>query len=280
MMAWSDRRYADSGSPLFASSQWSATLWIIAITVAVQVVIWLVGGGMRGSGTYTAMSWLDLQWNELLGPQIWRWVTYVFLHGSVGHLFWNMLLLYFMGRMLEPHMGRKRFTIVYLTFGALAGLGYPIRGAFLDGPHPGVIGASGAIMGLVGLFGARFPRAQVLLLFVPVTGAAMAAIIVGIDVLSLIATPEGSGTAVGVHLAGASVGVIWGLWSTRLELVVTQMAQQRRRRSKQKEQARLQADNAEMDRILEKISSQGMGELTDAERDFLRRQSERLKGRS
>ncbi len=278
-MAWSDRRYAQEG-PLFGAPQKSATFWIVVVTIAIQVLIWLIGGAARGAGTQRIYSWFELEWSQLLGFQVWRYITYLFLHGSPGHLLWNMLILYFMGQMLEPHFGRKRFTQIYLCLGAFAALGYPIEEAFHAPPHLPVVGASGAILGLVGLFGAKFPRAEVRLIFIPVTGAAMAAIIIGMNILTVIAYPEGTGTATGVHLAGAAAGIFYGLCWSRVELFLDTAKHQRERKKASREADRKMADNREMDRILEKISEHGMGELTEEERDFLRRQSERLKSRS
>ncbi|MFT7616822.1 MAG: membrane associated rhomboid family serine protease [Planctomycetota bacterium] len=280
-MAWSDRQYSDNG-PLYGgmSSQKSVCFWIIAVTVAIQAVIWVAGAGARGEGAARVVDWFALEWDYLFSLQLWRYVTYIFLHGGVGHLFWNMFLLYLMGQMLEPHMERRQFLIVYLGLGVVAAFGYPIEAAFQDPPHRGVIGASGSIMGLVALFGARFPRVEVRMIFVTVTGAGFAAIMIGLDILSLMASPGGTGTAHGVHLAGAAGGLVYGLWWTKIEIFFGAAKVHRERKKAGKMAAQKHADAEEMDRILEKISAEGIGELTEAERDFLRQQSERLKSRS
>ena len=280
-MAWSDRQYAQEG-PLYGASRKSATFWLIAITVGVQVLIWLIGGGANGIGTHRVNQWFRLEWSQLFGFQIWRYLSYLFLHGGIGHLMWNMVFLYFMGRTLEPHFGRKRFVILYLSLGAFSALGFPIHELFYDPPHGSVIGASGAIMGLLGFFGSRFPRSEVRLLFVPVTfkAAMVVGVFIGLDVLRLIAYPEGTGTAVGVHLAGAAGGVLYGFFGARVELMFDAARHQREQKKARKEADLRLSENQEMDRILAKISEQGMGELTEEERDFLRRQSERLKSRS
>ena len=281
-MAWSDRQYPqDDRGPLFGSPQKTGTFWLIAITFAVQVVIWLFGGGQSGVGTSVVSDWFALTWEHLLSFQIWRYVTYMFLHGDVMHVLLNMMVLYFMGRMLEPHFGRKTFITLYLVFGAIAALGHPIYSLLLtDPPYRGVIGASGATMALVALFGARFPRAQVVFFFIPMTGAGMAALIVGIDIIQVIASQGNSGTAHGVHLAGAAAGLVYGLYGNKMDIFVQTMKHKRQRKIEVADATRKQADKLELDRILEKISAQGMGELTDKERDFLKRTSERLKSKS
>ncbi len=277
-MSWSDRQYAQEG-PLFGKPQRSATAWLIIITVAVSVLVWLLGGSVTGRGTALINDIFSFQWRNWRGLQVWRYLTYLFLHGGPSHLFWNMLLLYMMGRMLEPHLGRKRFVVVYLSLGAIAAFGFPLEALVIDANPRSVIGASGAIMGLVAVFGAKFPRAQVNMIIVTVSGAAMAAFIIGMDLLNVIAYQRATSTAVGVHFMGAAAGVVYGLFWPQFELRFRAARENRQRKVAKIEASRRQADNKEMDRILAKISEQGMGELTESERDFLRRQSERLKSR-
>lgn len=278
-MSWSDRQYAQEG-PLYGKPQRSATAWLIIITVAVSVLVWLLGGSVTGRGTAVINDIFSFQWRDWRGLQVWRYLSYLFLHGSPGHLFWNMLLLFMMGRMLEPHLGRKRFVQVYLALGAVAAFGFPLEALFTDANPKSVIGASGAIMGLVAVFGAKFPKAQVNMMIVTVSGAAMAAFIIGMDLLNVIAYQRATNTAVGVHFMGAAAGVVYGLFWPRFELRFSAAKENRQRKVAQKEANRRLADNKEMDRILAKISAHGMGELTEDERDFLRRQSDRLKSRS
>lgn len=75
----------------------------------------------------------------------WRMITSVFIHGSILHIAFNMLSLYIFGRILEPMLGRWRFLALYL----LSGLGGSVAVLLLN-PTGGVLGASGAVFGLMG----------------------------------------------------------------------------------------------------------------------------------
>ena len=94
--------------------------------------------------------------------------TYMFAHGSFSHIFFNMLSLAFMGPILEAFWGQKKFLLYYLITGIGAGLFNFIVEMFI-GSGPGVmVGASGAIYGLLMAFGMIFPNMEVMLLIPPI----------------------------------------------------------------------------------------------------------------
>src|SRR4051812_42996187 len=84
---------------------------------------------------------------------IWQPVTYLFLHGGVGHLVFNMLALWMFGTTLEQTWGTKRFLQYYFTCGIGAGICVVIINAFFGNENQPTIGASGAIYGLLLAFG-------------------------------------------------------------------------------------------------------------------------------
>ena len=79
-----------------------------------------------------------------------RLITYMFVHGSVEHILSNMLMLYLEGNMIEKSLGRWRFAVIFVLFGMLSGLGSLMFKVFTGSNIPS-IGASGAIMGIMGL---------------------------------------------------------------------------------------------------------------------------------
>src|SRR3970040_1680694 len=87
----------------------------------------------------------------------WTPLTYMFLHGGLAHLFFNMLALYFAGPPVEMRLGGRRFLGLYLTAG--------LFGALLSimTPNAAVVGASGAIFGVLFAFARYWPRAQILI---------------------------------------------------------------------------------------------------------------------
>jgi membrane associated rhomboid family serine protease len=94
--------------------------------------------------------------------------TYMFAHGGFMHIFFNMLSLAFMGPILEGFWGQKKFLLFYLITGIGAGVFNFIVEMFI-GAGPGVmVGASGAIYGLLMAFGMIFPNMEVMLLIPPI----------------------------------------------------------------------------------------------------------------
>ena len=118
-MSWSDRRYGlDNLTPSGGGPR--GTYWIIGVTFGVTVLVWLAAPiGTQGFSDVVDM--FAVHSDHLLQP--WRPLTYQLLHASVGHIFFNMLLLFFMGTMLESHFGMKRFITLYACFGIAGALG-------------------------------------------------------------------------------------------------------------------------------------------------------------
>jgi membrane associated rhomboid family serine protease len=124
---------------------------VTKVLIAINVIVFLA----EGTGAYTltgstGSSWL-LNHGFLFAPLIryshdyWRLVTSGFLHLDILHVASNMYVLYWVGRLLEPAIGRQRFIAIYFT-GLLAGS----FGVFIVSPLSQTAGASGAIFGLMG----------------------------------------------------------------------------------------------------------------------------------
>jgi membrane associated rhomboid family serine protease len=95
--------------------------------------------------------------------------TYMFVHGGFGHIFFNMLTLAFIGPILESFWGSKRFTTFYLVTGIGAAVFTVIVNVFFNvGLFGTMVGASGAIYGLLMGFGMLFPNMEVMLLIPPI----------------------------------------------------------------------------------------------------------------
>ena len=94
----------------------------------------------------------------------WRFVTSMFLHADLAHLFFNMFALLMFGLYLERKIGKNMFLLVYLVSGIIGGVGFEIFN------QPGVIGlgASGAIYGIIGALVVLEPKMLVYVYFIPV----------------------------------------------------------------------------------------------------------------
>jgi rhomboid protease GluP len=114
-------------------------LWTY-ILLSVTVLVFL--GQMVFGDAFTYYG-LKINQNILAG-EYWRFLTPIFFHADILHIFFNMYALYIVGRQIEPPLGHRRFLMIYF-FSGIAG-GYA---SFLFSPNPS-LGASGAIFGLIG----------------------------------------------------------------------------------------------------------------------------------
>ncbi|WP_431044847.1 rhomboid family intramembrane serine protease [Streptomyces sp. P1-3] len=140
-------------------------------------------------------------------------LTALFVHGNWLHLLGNMLFLYVFGAMAEERMGRLQFTLFYLATGYLALVGY--AAAHADSTQT-LVGASGAISGVLGAFLWLFPRARVtslfpFLLFLPLRFPAWAVLIFWFALQWLAIQQAGPrpGVAYLAHLVGFVLGFLF-----------------------------------------------------------------------
>jgi len=152
------------------------------------------------------------QWFALwpLGERFmpWQMATYAFLHGSLGHLFFNMLGLWMFGAELERVWGPKRFMQFYAA-SVLAAAGMQLLvNLLLDSPYP-TVGASGGLFGLLLAFGMMFPNRVIMPLFPPIPMKAKTFVMVfgGLELL-LGVTGWQPGLAHFAHLGGMLGGYL------------------------------------------------------------------------
>lgn len=218
----------------------------------------------------------------------WTFVTYMFVHGGLLHLAGNMFMLFVFGSPVEHRMGSRSFILYYLYCGVGAAvLGLALSSFLPIGPF---IGASGAILGVALAFAIYWPDAELIAFPIPIPMRArtFVGLLVALDVVFWWLTPN-DGIAHVAHVGGALFGYLFfrlhGL-SRRGTLppprpvervVVVQSGGGESARpsapapTPRPPRRRVDADPvaAEVDRVLDKISAQGLGSLTPAERRFL-----------
>lgn len=170
----------------------------IAIIV-VCVIAFLAEGNFGTSGAGGQL----YQQGALFGPYVhrgdwWRLVTSGFLHSGFLHIGFNMYLLWLLGQQLEPAMGSKRFATVYFT-ALLAGS----FGALVQTTTTGVVGASGAVFGLMGATAVELRRRG----YDPFSGGLGGLILINL----LFGFIPGLHIAVGGHIGGLIGGVLAAL---------------------------------------------------------------------
>lgn len=256
--------------------------WLLIVNVAVFVVQ-LFADQARPWGPMT--EWLGVKWDAWW--QIWRYVTFQFLHDpeSFFHILFNMLGVYFLGTALEARFGARRFLVFYLVCGVVAGVAYAVIGAAAGEPgwRP-IIGASGGVFGLVVAAAVYFPHFRIILLFFPVPirlaailiFAGMAFVIMGSLGAAMRGAPGAFGRAMSdvAHLGGALAAAVWIILSHRLVRVPSPF-QKIRQGAWQRKMAQRAAEQAEIDRILHKIHTDGLSSLTRREKRLLQRATDR-----
>lgn len=259
---WQDRAYAsrDFGSYVTRAR---ATWWIIGITVSAHVVRKLVEGNLPGWKN-EVLDFAECTRDAWGSFELWRPFTYMLVHDGISHLLWNMLFLGVAGTMLEPQIGSRALVRLYVISG-LAGSLSPIVHGFPT------IGASGAISGVMVALAIWMPNVVVLFMFlIPMKIKWVVAVLIGIDVLNLLSRDKIVTDSL-CHVLGAFSGFSIAFLGPR---IVTPWVSRRRaeractqRRAREVKEI---AEEQELDRLLEKISREGIGALTDAERRFLK----------
>ncbi len=203
-----------------------------------------------------------------LVSRFWAWqpFTYLFIHADFWHFLFNAFMLWMLGRIVEPEMGSRKFLLYFLACGAAAGL---LTAAWQPGSLRPVIGASGAVYGLLGAFAFLHPDTKVYLYFLfPVSASTMAFALGALEFIMTVSRASDRVSSV-THLAGLVVGLAW-LWGERRwrERPVPDLP----------DPAAL--EQAGIDRLLEKVSRHGQASLSRAELGRLDDYARRKGGRA
>ena len=180
---------------------------IFGVNIAIFLLQLIVAYALdfHPASTSRITGWLALTPEAATSGYLWQLGTYMWLHSTDGimHILFNLLVLYFFGPWLEQRWGSKPFLKYYCLFGLVGGLVY-LASQFLFAPF-GIIrgpavGASGAISGLICAFALYHWKQRLQFLFqIQLTGRALLALIVGIDLLRLL---WGDPLAVEAHWGG------------------------------------------------------------------------------
>ena len=238
---------------------------LIVINVALFILIHL----------FARVPWLSLFG---LVPQyvfakfrLWQLASYMFLHVGLWHLVVNMLMLWFFAPAIERNWGKREFLFYYFFTGVGAGLCSWIT-AFRS-PIP-VIGASGAIFGILVAYAMLFPETVILLFFIfPMKIKHAVLVLAGINLLGALSSP-GAGIAYFAHLGGGLFGYLYlknewirrqiSYWKPADLKFRWQKSRARRQEIFKKELER------QVDTILDKVSKRGINSLTKKEKEILK----------
>ncbi|MCF7956768.1 MAG: rhomboid family intramembrane serine protease [Phycisphaerae bacterium] len=240
--------------------------WLLIINFSVFIVS-LLGPIGELLGKWFAVSTMTVSQSF----QLWRVITYQFLHADVWHVVFNMIGLYFFGPRLESLWSSRRFLKFYLICGAMGGFLYPLLyHAGFPGMTPGyLIGASGAVLGIIAACAIMFPHVKVYIYgIIPIPLIILAGILVLVSMVGLFTGGNKGGEA--AHLAGMAVGAIYVLWQPWVQTTRIKMNEGRWKK-KIVEEREL---HATVDQILDKVHKSGMKSLTRKEKQILKKATE------
>jgi len=249
---------------------------MVGILVLINVVAYLVDG-LFFAEKHELTNLLATSDQTLGKPWMWwQFLTYGFAHAvSPHHIFLNMLQLWFLGRTVEQLYGSKEFLRLYLVMLVLGSVVWAVGNAVI-GQHGSLIGASGAVSGVVLLFVLNFPHTTLTLFPIPIPVKAWVIGVMLIVFNVLGALSETSNIAFGVHLTGLAFAYVyfrnrWNLaWLSGGLLSFAWLKPGPKLRVHDPTGKNRQEDlGDEVDRILEKIHSQGQDSLTRKERRTL-----------
>lgn len=205
----------------------------------------------------------------------WTLLTHMFVHGGLGHLFFNMLALFFFGSRVEERLGARHFVRLYFVAG--------VSGALLSFAmafNASIIGASGGVFGVMLAFAWFWPRERIYIWGVlPIEAWLLVLIATGLALYSGFGGSRG-GVADFAHLGGFLGAAVY-LWAMnrfssarRFKSRVTGIAPASEKALKQNwRNVNLEGvheiSKADVNRILDKISAEGIGSLTPQEKQFL-----------
>ncbi len=248
---------------------------------------------------FSIVNWLAVP-SDLLSLLLkpWTLVTYMFLHKDFMHILFNMLWLYWFGKLFVYFIGNKQMLAVYV-YGGLAGAlafiiiinVFPLFGAFQGLP---MLGASAAVMAVVMAVAFYQPDYKINLMFIgPVKLQYVAIITIALDLMYVFSSNAGGHIA---HLGGAILGYFYiknyrkGVdWSKGFNIAMQKIISFVKPATKMKVvykkgsapasdlewNKHKRDDEAKLDRILDKISKHGYGSLTVEEKEFLFKQGKK-----
>lgn len=142
-------------------------------------------------------------------------ITSMFMHGSLGHLLGNMIFLFILGGIVEGAIGMRKYLLMYFLAGIFGGIVmfFMTSVGFIDNNVP-ILGASGAIFGVLAAAAIFKPMYIIYIYFVPMPLIVIGLIYTGLQVYYILIGGE-AGVANGAHLGGAIIGLIMGLYFRR-----------------------------------------------------------------
>src|SRR3989338_6434119 len=196
---------------------------LIILTSIISITVFILSGIYCGTESCVVFDIFALKPSNILsGQYLWTVISHMFVHGSVAYLLINMFVLFSLGGLCERIIGRKRFLWFYLISGIFAGLlsvflsgffGYGFGERVFGSSDIFMVGASGAIFAIAGLYVILLPKLRFAIIFFPFFGfpgyILIPIALFGIWILSIIFNWPVGNVA---HFGGFLAGIIYGIY--------------------------------------------------------------------
>ncbi|MEN6386063.1 MAG: rhomboid family intramembrane serine protease [Phycisphaerales bacterium] len=179
--------------------------------IAINIVIY---AAMYLSGQQSMQKWASTYMLTPAYPYLWQFLTYAFLHGSVGHILGNMYFLYIFGGNVNDRLGNIGYLLFYLAGAVFSALGHILAASVGgEGAATPVLGASGAIAAVTGAYLVLFPQTLITIVYwfffigtmeIP----ALYLIIIKMIVIDNVISRNVANVAYDAHLAGYAFGIL------------------------------------------------------------------------
>jgi membrane associated rhomboid family serine protease len=181
-----------------------AVKWLIVSNTVIFLLYFLGGEALRGPLITLFALYAEA---AVRNYYVWQVVTYLFLHGGVSHLVFNMLGLWFFGAQLERDWGTRRFLRFYFLCGAAAAVCVLLVNIAIGRWGVPTLGASGAILGVMVAFAVLYPDTTVIFFVFPLKAKYMVMLCIAINLVTTFGPNDGVSTV--AHLGGAAFGYLY-----------------------------------------------------------------------
>ncbi len=269
----------------------SVNTWLIIINILVFVVQLNLPKGTTSQYLLGDPLFIYGHFSTFEGFQrleVWRLVTFQFLHANITHLFFNMLGLWIFGSLVEQYLGRRKYLAFYLVCGIFGGLTYLLLnllgtagglsfpGVLPNHTYTPLVGASAGVFGVIMACAFISPNSVVQLLFppIPLKMRTMAYGYVGLAAFNLFIARGQNQGGDAAHLGGAFAGYFFirnpHLLTDFFDLFNDSRKQGSKPRGKR---AGKRPSESDVDRVLDKVRASGLHSLSDREKAVLREAS-------
>lgn len=221
--------------------------------------------------------------------EVWRLVTFQFLHANLTHLLFNMFGLFIFGGVVEQYLGRKRYLAYYLVCGIFGGLTYlmlnllgffgiKIPFVLINDVHTPLVGASAGVFGVIIACAYIIPNSVVQLIFppIPLKMKWLAYGYVALAAFNLFRSGQNAGGDA-AHVGGALAGYFF-IRNSHLLRDFFDVFKDSRKEPGGLRSKRVITETGEVDRVLDKVKEKGVGSLSEKEKRILQQETKKRRG--